>query len=141
MVGSLGLPAVDIGQELDFATFRAVANFHQKVPAQCGKQPGFDSRMVPDAIQVLDQREESLLNQIRGIRFAPGKTNSKLVKRSVKTVNDWQQARRSAECTFVLINRLFALNHVAPVIFQMSRFLTRDLTENRISAVIEKKRR
>jgi hypothetical protein len=27
---------------------------------------------------VLDQREESLLNQIRGIRFGPGKTNSKL---------------------------------------------------------------
>ena len=31
---------------------------------------------------MLDQREESLLNQIRGIRFASGKTNSKLVKRS-----------------------------------------------------------
>jgi len=28
---------VDIGQELDFAMFRAVANFHQEVPAQRGK--------------------------------------------------------------------------------------------------------
>ena len=88
-------------------------------------------------MQVLDQREEGLLNQIRGIRFAPGKTNSKLVKRSVKTVNNWRQARRSDEFAFVLINRLFALNHFAPAFFQMSRFLTRDLTENRISAVLE----
>ena len=68
-------------------------------------------------MQVLDQREEGLLNQIRGIRFAPGKTNSKLVKRSVKTVNNWRQVRRSDEFAFVLINRLFALNHFAPAFF------------------------
>jgi hypothetical protein len=58
-------------------------------------------------MQVLDQREEGLLNQVRGIRFALGKTNSKLVKRPVKTVNNWRQVRRSDEFAFVLINRLF----------------------------------
>jgi hypothetical protein len=41
---------------------------------------------------VLDQREEGLLNEIRGSRFALGKTNSKLVKRSIKTVNNWRHA-------------------------------------------------
>ena len=44
MAGMLGLQAVDIGQELDFAMFRAVANFHQEVPAHRGKQPAFDFR-------------------------------------------------------------------------------------------------
>jgi hypothetical protein len=44
MAGLLDLQAVDIGQELDFAMFRAVANFHQEIPAESGKQPTFDSR-------------------------------------------------------------------------------------------------
>ena len=66
---------------------------------------------------MLDQREESLLNQIRGIRFAPAKTNSKLVKRSVKTVDNRRQVRNSDEFVFLLINRLFVRNHFAPALF------------------------
>jgi hypothetical protein len=41
MAGILGLLAVDIWLELDFATFGAVANSHQEVPAQRGKRPAF----------------------------------------------------------------------------------------------------
>ena|SRR5271165_4997673 len=68
-------------------------------------------REVADLMQVLEKSEKSLLHQIRRIRFAPRKTKSNLVKRSVKTVDNWGQVRTSDEMALRLVSCLFARNH------------------------------